>query len=112
MALNKTVFDCATGRYVSRGEPMSAEEESAFEAARVASRPTTIALDVFARRVRDEGLWDSLSDYMNGTATRRRLWEDMRTIRDPIPTGSVQVRNVLSAIGATEQQTERIMVPG
>lgn len=71
--------------------------------------PAPIPLEEFGRRVKTEGLWDALSDLMHATNARRRIWDEMRTIREPIPVDSAPVRNALSAAGATADQISRIM---
>lgn len=72
---------------------------------------TSIPFDVFVRRIRTEGLFDKFSDIMRSTPARNRIWDEWRTLRDPIPKSSQQARGVLSdaAVGATQAQIDRIM---
>jgi hypothetical protein len=74
-------------------------------------RPTRpIDFPTLIRRIMAEDLWDAFSDFMNGTAARRRIWDEMKILRESVPPDNVRVRQLLAGIGVTQEQIDRIMV--
>lgn len=68
-----------------------------------------ISIAVLCRRIIQAGLWDAFSDFMNATPNRRRIWDEMKTVRDPIDPGDTRARTLLAGIGATQAQIDAIM---
>ena len=73
-------------------------------------RPTVeIPFTLLIRRIMAENLWDAFSDFMNATATRRRIWDEMKILRESVPPDNVRARQLLAGISATQEQIDRIM---
>ena len=69
-----------------------------------------IPFTLLIRRIMAENLWDAFSDFMNATAARLRIWDEMKILRESVPPDNVRVRQLLAGIGATQEQIVRIMV--
>ena len=70
----------------------------------------TIGFQLLIRRIMAEGLWDNFSDFMNATALRRRIWDEMKILREDVLPDNARARQLLAALGATQDQIERIML--
>jgi hypothetical protein len=97
-------------RKIATGSTLEDGTEFVHRRWTLADRPTKeIAFTLLIRRIMAENLWDAFSDFMNATAIRRRIWDEMKILRESVPPDNIRARQLLAGISATQEQIDRIM---